>query len=64
MSRGFYVKLALQNIRKNERIYLPYFLMCTFITAMYYIIYSLSIDKGMEQMYGGRSMGQMLGVGC
>lgn len=64
MSKGFYAKLSVQNIRKNGKIYIPYFLMCTFMTAMYYIIYALSINTGMDHMSGGSQMRQILGVGC
>lgn len=64
MSRGFYLKLSLQNIKKNRKIYLPYLLMTTFITAMYYIIYSLSVNKGLNQMKGGSSLRQILDMGC
>ena len=63
MSKGFYSKLALQNIKKNGKIYLPYLLMSLFITAMYYIIYSLSVNKGLENTAGGGSLKQMLGMG-
>lgn len=64
MSKGFYIKLSVQNIKKNGKIYIPYFLMCSFMTAMYYIIYALSINEGMKKMAGGSNMSQMLGVGC
>lgn len=64
MSKGFYLKLALQNIKKNAKIYVPYLLMSIFITAMYYIIYSLSVNKGLEKTMGGSSLRQLLGTGC
>mgnify|MGYP000944884870 CR=1 FL=1 len=63
MSKGFYSKLALQNIKKNGKIYVPYLLMSIFITAMYYIIYSLSVNKGLDHTTGGSSIKQILGMG-
>ncbi len=63
MTGGFYFKLAVQNIRKNRKIYIPYMLMSIFITAMFYIMRSLTLSKSLRKMEGGTYMGQMLGIG-
>ncbi|QOV20286.1 ABC transporter permease [Blautia liquoris] len=63
MTRGFYFKLAAQNIRKNGKIYVPYLLMSTFITAMFYILRSLTLSKSLQKMEGGTYLGEMLGFG-
>lgn len=63
MKRGFYLKLAATNVRKNGKIYTPYLLMCTFITAMYFMILSLSINDGLSRMRGGSSVQQLLSIG-
>lgn len=64
MKRIFYLKLACQNIRKNAKSYVPYILMNLFITALYYIIYALCVNKGMLEMRGGPQMQSMLRTGA
>lgn len=44
----FYPKLALTNIQKNKKIFIPYILTSIFAIAMYYIVSSLSYNKGLE----------------
>ena len=64
MSRFFYSKLALSNIRKNGKIYIPYILTCIGTVMMYYIIYSLASDEAaLSNMRGGESLGSMLMLG-
>lgn len=53
MSGTFYSKLALDNIRKNSKNYLPYIITCIFTVAMYYIMKSLSLNKGLNDAFGG-----------
>ena len=38
MNRGFYPRLAWTGMKQNRRLYLPYLLTCTGITAMFYIL--------------------------
>ncbi len=49
----FYPKLALSNIRKNGRVYVPYLLTCIVTAAMFYIICSLADNPGIGQVIGG-----------
>lgn len=63
MGRGFYWRLALQNLKNNRRIYLPYLLSAIGITMMYYIINALSLSIDKEAMYGGSSVASMLALG-
>lgn len=57
MSKAFYSRIALSNIRKNRTIYLPYLLSGGLIVALYYILGSIAVmtrDSGMKgdsQMY-------------
>ena len=53
MTKTFYPKLAASNIKKNRKTYIPYILTCILTVAMYYIVKSLSMNPGMEQMMGG-----------
>lgn len=53
MTKTFYPKLAASNIKKNRRTYIPYILTCILTVAMFYIVKSLSMNPGLEQMLGG-----------
>ncbi len=63
MSGSFYPKLAATNIRKNARNYVPYILTCIFTVAMYYIMKSLSMNKGIDNVFGGGTVSYTLAFG-
>ncbi len=64
MNISFYPRLAMTNIRKNARNYVPYILTCIFTVAMYYMLKSLSLNKDIEKnVYGGSYMLIMLEFG-
>lgn len=63
MKLGFYPTLAVQSIRKNRRLYFPYILTCTGMVMMFYIIHYLAAMPLLMSMSGGRTTGQMLGLG-
>lgn len=63
MRLGFYPTLAVQSIRKNKRLYLPYLLTCAGMVMMFYIIHYLAAMPLLMTMAGGRTTGQMLGLG-
>ena len=63
MRLGFYPTLAIQSIRKNKRLYLPYLLTCAGMVMMFYIIHYLAAMPLLMTMAGGRTTGQMLGLG-
>lgn len=63
MKYGFYTKLALTNIRKNRRIYVPYILTCILTVMMFYMVKSLSVNPGLKEMYGGNSVAVTLNLG-
>ena len=46
MKKGFYLRLALDGMRKNKRLYLPYLLTCGGMVMMFYILYSLLAMSG------------------
>lgn len=58
-----YPRLAFDNIRKNARTYVPYILTCSFTIAMFYIMKSLSLNKGIENLQGGSTILTMLELG-
>ena len=50
MKIGFYPKLALDGIRKNKRLYLPFILTCIGMVMMTYIIFFLQSSTYISQM--------------
>ncbi len=63
MKMGLYPKLAWDGIRKNRRLYVPYLLTCGGMMMMFYIIHYLAAMEALNGMSGGRTVGQMLGMG-
>lgn len=59
----FYPKLALTNLKKNKIIYLPYMLATTFCVAMFYTIFSLGINDGIETISGAQDLKLFLRFG-
>lgn len=52
MRIGFYTRLAVNNIRKNGRTYLPYILTCIITVMMFYLVKSLSLNPGLALVSG------------
>jgi len=48
MNKLFYSKLAVINIRKNGKTYLPYVITCICTIMMFYIMHFISINKGIS----------------
>jgi len=63
MNGSIYRKLAFDNIRKNSRTYIPYIITCILTIAMYYIMKSLSLNKGIQEIYGGETVRFTLELG-
>ena len=63
MNRGFYPRLAWTGMKQNRRLYLPYLLTCTGVTAMFYILMGLSVSSVLPQMSGGRSTALIMSLG-
>lgn len=63
MKQGFYLRLALDGMRKNKRLYLPYLLTCAGMVMMFYILSSLSYSPLMKTMRGGNTMTMILNLG-
>lgn len=64
MRKTFFPKLALNNIKKNRKTYIPYILTCILTVTMFYIVCSLSLNPGMEKMTGGDTIASLLTFGC
>lgn len=63
MSRMFYLKLAISNIRKNSKTYIPYIITCICSIMMFYIMSSISKNPGLDQVPGSDSLKSMLSFG-
>ena len=59
-----YPKLAVNSIKKNHRIYLPYILTCAGMIMMYYITSFLTVSSFVKEMQGGTTMHMLLYMGC
>jgi len=64
VSKGFFPKLALINIKKNKQSYLPYIISCICTVMMFYIMHSISRNKGLFEMYGGDYIVSILNMGA
>ncbi len=63
MKMGLYSKLAVDGIRKNKRLYIPYMLTGIVMSMMSYIIYFLTSSDMLEHMKGGGTLRVLLPVG-
>lgn len=63
MSNFFYTKLALTNINKHRKTYIPYILTCIGTIAMFYMMYFISGNPGLKEMSGGDSLITILNLG-
>lgn len=60
MNRSIFLRMALQNIRRGRRFYLPYILTLIGTSAGFYIVRALTLDPGVSQMRGGEEYVRMM----
>lgn len=63
MDSFFYTRLALSNLVKNRKLYLPYGLMNMGIIAMFYIMHSIASNEGISNMIYAGTLSTMLYLG-
>ena len=63
MKIGFYPKLAIDGLRKNRRMTLPYILTCVGMVMMFYIVTFLHYSDSITTMRGGSTMRMFMGLG-
>ena len=63
MSRCLYLKMAVDNIRKNRQVYIPFLLTSIGTCAMYYILYALSVSDSIQESFGGAAVLSVLMLG-
>lgn len=61
--KAFFPSLAVDSIRKNKRLYVPYILTCVGMIMMYYIISSLAYGEMLDNMTHSDSLRTVLGLG-
>ena len=59
-----YPRLALNGIKKNKRLYLPYILTCAGMVMMFYIVSFLATGETITKLAGGSVMQTCLMLGC
>lgn len=63
MSGRFYPKLALEGIRKNRKLYVPYLLTCVGMVFMYYILAALAVSPVVGAIKGAANTQTLLNLG-
>lgn len=63
MKFGFYPGMAAGAMRKNGRLYVPYFVTCVLMAAVYYILHFLGYSGIMDGMPGGHTATDMMAMG-
>ena len=62
--RGLFGSLALNGVKNNSKLYLPYLCAAIGTIAVFYILYALMLDMSTVSMGGGTTLGIILGLGC
>ena len=63
MKTGLYMRLAVNNIRKNSRTYFPYILTCILTVMMFYLVKSLSLNPGIKKLVGSDTIAYTMDLG-
>ena len=63
MKIGFYPRLAIDGLRKNRRMTLPYILTCVGMVMMFYMVTFLHYSDSITTMRGGSTMRAFMGLG-
>ncbi len=63
MKKGFYWKLAFQNLKINRRVYVPYLLSSVGIIMMFYMLGALGPSIRADEMYGGTTVATVMALG-
>lgn len=63
MNRGLYWKLAFEGIRKNSKLYIPYFISIIGTASIYYLLTYLVKSPALNVMGGGTNMRVILSLG-
>lgn len=64
MKRGFYAKIALGNLQKNARLYVPRILAETGLLGSFYILFTLALDERLADVLGGSYLPTFMAMGA
>lgn len=60
---SFYPKLAAGNLKRAHKTFVPYLLTCIGTVMMYYMLHSISVSPGIQNMPGAGDVRSILGLG-
>lgn len=63
MNKLFYPKLAVINIKKNNKFYFPYLLTCISMIAMFYIMCFITFNDGLKKLPGAQDVSFIMRMG-
>lgn len=63
MSKGLYIRLAWQNVRKNKNTFLPFLFSGIVMTAMFYMLHSIWKQSNETLFFGATTMKKVLIIG-
>lgn len=63
MNNLFYPKLAITNIKKNGKTYIPYIITCICSIVMFYVMHSISLNPGLDGPQGSQALKTILSMG-
>ncbi|MFZ2538117.1 MAG: ABC transporter permease [Oscillospiraceae bacterium] len=63
MNKAFYPKLALSNLKKNSKTYIPYLLTCIGTIMMFYMMCAIGNNKGLDGVSGSEALKSILALG-
>lgn len=63
MRSGLYPKIASEGVKKNGKLYIPYFVTCILMVAVFYILHFLGYSGVLSNIPGGDTASQMLRFG-
>lgn len=63
MSKGLYIRLAWQNIKKNKNTFLPFLFSGIVMTAMFYMLHSIWKQANETMFFGATTMKKVLIIG-
>lgn len=63
MNKVFYPRLAIINIKKDSKTYIPYIITCIGTIIMFYIMHAISINEGLDGKSGSGALKSILHLG-
>jgi len=63
LNKAFYPKLALSNMKKNSKLYVPFMMAVIGTIMMFYILCSIYQNQGIDTIYAGSQLKIILGLG-